>query len=100
MAFLGRFFSLVATIRLCPGALSGLIRFIAYFMSTGVKALTGSDSWLGAFKSAPISPSLFLSEFDVKTLARCSANTVDFSLVELTHFSLVSSGEVWELSAF
>jgi hypothetical protein len=50
MAFLGRLFSIVATIRSCPGALSRLSRFIAFFISTSLGALTGSDSWQGAFK--------------------------------------------------
>jgi hypothetical protein len=50
MAFLGRFFSIMATIRSCPGALCGVSRYIAFFISTVVKALTGSDSWQGAFR--------------------------------------------------
>jgi hypothetical protein len=50
IVFLGRFFSIMATIRSCPGALCGLSRFIAFFISTGGKALTGGDSWQGAFK--------------------------------------------------
>jgi hypothetical protein len=47
-----------------------------------VNALTDSDSWQGAFKEAAMSSSLLLSEFAVKTLARCSANRIDFSMVE------------------
>jgi hypothetical protein len=50
MDFLGRFLIVVATIRSCPGALCGLHRFIALFISTGVKALTGRDSSQGTFK--------------------------------------------------
>jgi hypothetical protein len=50
MAFLGRFFSIMTTIRPCPGALCGLSKFIAFVISTGVKAPTGGDSWQGAFQ--------------------------------------------------
>jgi ABC-type maltose transport system permease subunit len=45
MAFLGRFSSIVTIIRSCPGALCVLNRFIAIFISTGVEALSGGDSW-------------------------------------------------------
>jgi hypothetical protein len=55
MAFLWRFFSVVLTIRSYPVALCRLSRFIAFFISTGVKALTGSDSWQGMFKLATMS---------------------------------------------
>jgi hypothetical protein len=50
IAFLGRLFSIMVTTRSCPGALCGLIRLIAFFISAGVRAVTGGDSWQGAFK--------------------------------------------------
>jgi hypothetical protein len=40
----------MATIRSCPVALCGLSRFIAFFISAGVRAVTGSDGWHGAVK--------------------------------------------------
>jgi hypothetical protein len=80
MSFLERFFSNVTTIRSCPGALCGLSRFVAFFISTGVKALTGSDSWQGA-----LSRLLCRHRSRVKTQARCSASRIELSLVERAH---------------
>jgi hypothetical protein len=42
MSFLGRFFSIVANIRSCPGALCGLSRFIAFFFYFN---RCGSSDW-------------------------------------------------------
>jgi hypothetical protein len=77
-----------------------LNRFIAFSISTGVKALTSGDSWQGAFMSAAMSSSLFLSDFGVKILSRSSPNRIDFSLVELAQLLSGFLREVWELSAF
>jgi hypothetical protein len=63
--------------------LVGLLRF---FISTGVKVVTSGDSWQGAFKLATMLSSLLLSEFGVKTIARCLANRIAFSLVEQAQF--------------
>jgi hypothetical protein len=65
------------TLRSCLGALCGLSRFIAIFYFNRCEA-SDCDSRQGTFNQATMSSILFLPEFGVKTLARCSANRIDF----------------------